>query len=98
MIKQNQQQKFSVTLVFFFFFFFCLFFFINVVFAMSKIQIKHAYSNILKTSPPKIENFRIKNYDIFHISEAVLTSTNNLCFSAEIRKIIYTHVNPSFTI
>ena len=29
---------------------------------------KHAYSNILKISPPKIENFQIKNSDIFHIS------------------------------
>ena len=30
--------------------------------------------------------------------EAVLTSTHNLCFWAEIRKIMYTPVNPSFTI
>ena len=29
---------------------------------------KHAYSNILKFSPPKNENFQIKNSDIFHIS------------------------------
>ena len=29
---------------------------------------KHAYSNILKTSPPKNENFQMKNSDIFHIS------------------------------
>ena len=29
---------------------------------------KHAYSNILKISPPKTENFQIKNSDIFHIS------------------------------
>ena len=30
---------------------------------------KHAYSNILKISPPKNENFRIKNSNIFfHIS------------------------------
>ena len=28
---------------------------------------KHAYSNILKISPPKNENFQIKNSDIFHI-------------------------------
>ena len=56
---------------------------------------KHAYSNILKFSPPKTENFQIKNSDIFHISaqnidcrysseqpphEAVLASTHNLCF------------------
>ena len=29
---------------------------------------KHAFSNILKFSPPKNENFQIKNSDIFHIS------------------------------
>ena len=29
---------------------------------------KHAYSTILKISPPKNENFQIKNSDIFHIS------------------------------
>ena len=28
---------------------------------------KHAYSNILKSSPPKTESFQIKNSDIFHI-------------------------------
>ena len=29
---------------------------------------KHAYPNILKILPPKNENFRMKNSDIFHIS------------------------------
>ena len=29
---------------------------------------KHAYSNILKILPPKLENFQIKIFDIFHIS------------------------------
>ena len=29
---------------------------------------EHAYSNILKTLPPKIEIFQIKNSDIFHVS------------------------------
>ena len=29
---------------------------------------KHAYSNILKISPPKTEKFQTKNSDIFHIS------------------------------
>ena len=53
--------------------------------------------------------FSDKNFDIFHsfaqnidcgyrLDEAVLTSTHNLCFLAEIRKIMYTPVNPSFTI
>ena len=59
----------------------------------------------------KTENFQMKNCDIFHISaqnidcryslephRAVLTSTYNLCFRAEIRKIMYTPANPSFTI
>ena len=32
------------------------------------------------------------------LGEAVLTSTRNLYFWAEIRKIMYTPVNPSFTI
>ena len=55
---------------------------------------KHAYSNILKISPSKTENFQIKNSDIFHVSaqnidcgysldrlnEVVLTSSHNLCF------------------
>ena len=73
---------------------------------------KHAYSNILKILPPTKWKFSDKNSDIFHISaqnidcgtrynrlgEAVLTGTHNLCFWAEIRKIMYTPVNPSFTI
>ena len=29
---------------------------------------KHAYSNILKISPPKTENFQIKKSDSFHNS------------------------------
>ena len=29
---------------------------------------KHAYSNVLKISAPKTENFQLKNSDIFHIS------------------------------
>ena len=29
---------------------------------------KHAYSNIKKISPPKPENFQVKNSDNFHIS------------------------------
>ena len=57
----------------------------------------------------KNENFHMKNYGSFHISaqnidsgyllehlgEAVLASTHNLCFWAEIRKLMYTPVNPS---
>ena len=59
---------------------------------------KHAYSKILKILLPKIENFQIKIFWYFSsFDEAVLTSTHNLCFLAEIRKM-YTPVNPSFTI
>ena len=32
---------------------------------------KHAYSNILKILPPKIENFQIKNPDIFHTAQNI---------------------------
>ena len=61
---------------------------------------KHAYSNILKISPPKNENFQIKHSDIFHISAQTIdcgysleppqrggsTSTHNLCFFSSVRK------------
>ena len=73
---------------------------------------KHAYSNILKILQPKKENFQIKNSDIFHISAQNIDcgyllelsqrgSSNEYpqsMFCAEIRKIMYTPVNPSFTI
>ena len=73
---------------------------------------KHAYSNILKILPPKIENFQIKNPDIFHTSAQNIDCRYSLepprrggsneypqsMFWAEIRKIMYTPVNPSFTI
>ena len=67
---------------------------------------KHAYSNMLKISPPKTEN---KNSDIFHISVQKKDCEYSLqpprrggsnehpqCmfFLAE---IMYTSVNPSFT-
>ena len=61
----------------------------------------------MKILPPKNENFQIKYSDIFHISAQnidceysiePLTSTHNLCFKAEIRKTMYTLINPSFTI
>ena len=48
--------------------------------------------------------FSDKKLWYFHISaqnidcETILASTHNLCFLAEIRKIMYTPVNPSFTI
>ena len=73
---------------------------------------KHAYSNILKILPPKNENFQIEFFYIFHISTQNIDCGYSLepprrggsneypqsMFLAEIRKIMYTPVNPSFTI
>ena len=73
---------------------------------------KHAYSNILKIFPPKNENFQMKNSDLFHDSAENIDCEYSLepprrggsneysqsMFSAEIRKIMNTLVNPSFTI
>ena len=71
---------------------------------------KHAYLNILKIFPPKYENVQIKNSDIFHISAQNIDCGYSLepprrggsneypqsMFRAEIRKIMYTPVNPQF--
>ena len=73
---------------------------------------KHAYSNILKILPPKNENFQIKNSYILHISDQNIDYGYSLepphrggsneypqsMFLAEIRKIMFTPVYPSFTI
>ena len=73
---------------------------------------KHVYSNILKILPPKNEIFQIKNSDIFHISAQNIDCGYSLepprrggsneypqsMFCAEIRKIMYTPGNPSFTV
>ena len=74
---------------------------------------KHAYSDILKIlSPKKPENFQIKISDVFHISAQNIDCGYSLepprrggsneypqsMFWAEIRKIMYTPVNPNFTI
>ena len=74
---------------------------------------KHAYSNILKIlSQKKNETFQIKNSDIFQISAQNIDCGYSLepprrggsneypqsMFLAEILKIMYTPVNPSFTI
>ena len=76
------------------------------------ISLRKHYSNILKILPPKTEKFQIKILVFFHISaenidcgyslEPPLRGSSNeypqSMFSAEIRKIMYTPVNPSFTI
>ena len=73
---------------------------------------KHAYSNTLKILPPKNENFQIKNSDIFQISAQNIDCGYSLepprrggsneypqsMFRAEIRKIMYTPLNSSFTV
>ena len=73
---------------------------------------KRAYSNILKFSPQKIWKFSDKNSDIFHISAQNIDCGYSLepprrggsneypqsMFWGEIRKIMYTPVNRSFTI
>ena len=74
---------------------------------------KHAYSNIWKlSSKKKTEHFQIKSSDIFHISAQNIDCGYSLepprrggsneypqsMFYAVIRKIMYTPVNPSFTI
>ena len=73
---------------------------------------KHAYSNIQKILPLKNENCQIRIFDIFHISAQNIDCEYSLepprrggsneypqsIFLAEISKIMYTPVNPSFTI
>ena len=73
---------------------------------------KHAYSNVLKILQPEKEKIQIKNSDIFLISVQNIdcgyslepprrggsNEYHNLCFLAEIRKIMYTPVNTSFPI
>ena len=73
---------------------------------------KHACSIVLKILQPKKENFHIKNSDIFHISshnidygyslEPPRRSGSNAypqsMYFSKIRKIMYTPLNPSFTI
>ena len=82
--------------------------FIGMWWVMSSTVItKTSLFKYTETFTTKKWKFSDKNSDIFHINikhrlgvlrEAVLTSTHKLCFSAEIRKIMYTPVNPNFTI
>ena len=67
---------------------------------------------MLKILPPKNENFKIKNSDIFHISAQNIDCGYSLepprqggpneypqfMVLVEIRKIMYSPLNPSFTI
>ena len=72
---------------------------------------KHAYSNILKILEPKKENFQINNSDVFHIPAQNIDCGCSLepprrggsneypqYVLSKISKIMYTPVNPSFTI
>ena len=73
---------------------------------------KHVYPNTLKILLPKNENFQMKNSDIFHISAQNIDCGYSLepprrggsneypqsIFYSRNKKIMYTLVNPSFTI
>ena len=73
---------------------------------------KHAYSNILIILQPEPENFQIKISDVFHIPAQNIDYGYSLepprrggsneypqsMFLSKVRKIMYTPVNPSFTI
>ena len=60
---------------------------------------KHAYSNILKILPPKNENFQIKNSHNFLISAQNIDYEYPQSMSlSRMKKIMYTPINPSFTI
>ena len=97
--------------VFFVFLFFVVVFFFFFAYELEPLR-KHAYSNILKILPPKNVNFQIKKSDIFHICAQNIDCGYSLepprrggsneypqsMFWAEIRKIMYTPVNPSFII
>ena len=103
---QNERSKCTVT-----YFIYCTWYiilYLQVHFTLRK----HAYSNIWKISPSKTENFQIKISDIFHISAQNIDCGYSLepprrggsneypqsMFYAVIRKIMYTPVNPSFTV
>ena len=73
------------------------------------IKIYWKYYNQKKKKKKKNENFQIKNSDIFQISAQNIDCVYSLerggsneypqsMFWAEIRKIMYTPVDPSFTI
>ena len=77
-----------------------------------KVTTKHAYSNILKILQSKKENFKIKISDIVHIPAQTIDCWYSVepprrggskeyprsMFWAQIRTIMYTPINPSFTI
>ena len=71
----------------------CLFKYTEIFFHQ-KMKIFRLNFDIFKISAKNIDYW----YSLERLGEAVLTSTHNLCFSAEIRKIMYTPDNPSFTI
>ena len=62
---------------------------------------KHAYSNIINIPPPKMKT-SAQNIDCVYSLEPLRrggsNEYHNLCFRAEIRKIMYTPIKPSFTI
>ena len=83
----------------------------STIHRLGSITQTHLYKYIEKFKHQKNENFQIKNSDIFHISAQNIDCGYSLeppqrgssneypqsMFWAEIRKIMYTPVNPSFT-
>ena len=66
---------------------------------ITDIQKTRLFKYIENFTSKKAENFQIKNSDIFHISAQNIDSEYSLePPRREIRKIVYTPVNPSFTI
>ena len=59
---------------------------------------KHVYSNIRNILTTENEKIQIKFGCFSYFWSKHRLSTHNLCFWTEIRKIMYTPVNPSFTI
>ena len=86
--------------------------FLAFLFVQAQSLRKHVYSNILKILPPKSENFQIKNSDIFLIYVRNIDCGYSLepprrggsneysqsMFLSRNKKIMYTPVNPSFTV
>ena len=86
--------------------------FIDTIHRLEASLRKHACSNILKILQPKKQNFQIKNSDISHISARNIDCGYTLepprqggsneypqsMFLDTNKKIMYTPVNPSFTI
>ena len=107
----NDWWKAKLSVFFFFCFFFFVFFFFSKILS-GLITKTRLYKYIGNFTTKKLKIFSDKNSDIFHISAQNIDCGYSLepprrggsneypqsLFWAEIRKIMYTPVNPSFTI